>query len=48
MSKPSAFEVTALTEKLGRYKQADTYQIAAEFIQAEGRAAHSEIQTYFV
>ena len=46
MSKPSAFEVKTLTEKLGSYKSAGTDEIAVELIQAEGRAAHSETQTY--
>lgn len=46
MTKPSAFEVTTLTEKLGCHESAGTDGIAAELIQAEGRAVHSETQTY--
>jgi hypothetical protein len=46
VSNPSAFEVKKLTEKLGCYKTAGTDDIAVELIQAQGRAAHSETQTY--
>jgi hypothetical protein len=46
VSKPSAFEVKTLTEKLGCYKSAGNDVTAAELIQTEGRAVHSETQTY--
>ena len=48
VSKPSAFDVKTRTERLGRYKSAGTDEIAAELIQAEGRAVQSETLTYFV